>query len=101
MPVRLVREGILTSARVARLGWAEEVFFRRLMSVVDDFGRYYADPGLLRAACYPRQLDKVSDANIQAWLDVAVSAGLVVAYSAEDGERYVEMLRFGQQVRAK
>src|SRR5690606_33624040 len=61
MPNRILREGILTSPRIAKLGWPEEVFYRRLMSVVDDFGRYYADPGLLRAACYPRQLNKVSD----------------------------------------
>ena len=53
MPNRVIREGILTSERIEMLGWAEEVFYRRLMSVVDDFGRYYARPALLRAACYP------------------------------------------------
>ena len=59
MPNRIVREGILTSERVELLSWAEEVFYRRLMSVVDDFGRYYARPELLRAACYPLLLTKV------------------------------------------
>lgn len=101
MPNRIVREGILTSPKMARLGWAEEVFFRRLMSVVDDFGRYYADPGLLRAACYPRQLSKVSDPDVVKWTQCAEEAGLVRVYPAEDGERYVEILNFGQQVRAK
>lgn len=101
MPNRILREGILTSPRIARLGWGEEVFYRRLHSVVDDFGRYYADLGMLRAACYPRQLGKVSDPDIGKWLTALVEAALVRVYPAEDGERYLEVLDFGQQVRAK
>ena len=101
MPNRILREGILTSSAVARLGWAEEVFYRRLHSVVDDFGRYYADEGMLRAACYPRQLNKVSDSDIGKWLRACADAALVRVYPAEDGERYLEVVKFGQQVRAK
>lgn len=101
MPNRILREGILTSARVAKLGWAEEVFYRRLMSVVDDFGRYYADPGMLRAACYPRLLNKVSDSDVGKWLASCATAALVRVYEAEDSERYLELLNFNQQMRAK
>jgi hypothetical protein len=101
VPVRLVREGILTSARMARLGWAEEVLFRRILSIVDDFGRYYGDPGMLRAACYPRQLAKVSDQDIAGWLQACVDAGLLVVYRADNGEPYIQVPRFGQQIRAK
>jgi hypothetical protein len=71
------------------------------MSVVDDFGRYYADPGMLRAACYPRQLSKVSDSDVGKWLHACADAGLVRVYPASDGERYLEMLDFRQQARAK
>ncbi len=91
----------MTSPRIAKLGWQEEVFYRRLLSVVDDFGRYYADPGMLRAACYPRLLAKVSDSDIGKWLAVCAEAALVRVYPAKDGERYLEVLDFGQQVRAK
>ena len=101
MPNRILREGILTSSAIARLGWAEEVFYRRLHSVVDDFGRYYADVGMLRAACYPRQLNKVSDSDIGKWLRACADAALVRVYPAEDGESYLEVVKFGQQVRAK
>lgn len=86
---------------MSKLGWPEEVFYRRLHSVVDDFGRYYADPGLLRAACYPRQLNKVSDPDIGKWLRACVDAALVRVYPAEDGERYLEVVDFDQQIRAK
>jgi len=101
MPNRILREGILTSPKMAILNWAEEVLYRRLHSVVDDFGRYFADPGLLRAACYPRQLNKVSDSDIEKWLQAIEKAALVRVYPALDGERYVEVLAFRQQVRAK
>lgn len=100
MPNRILREGILTSPRIARLDWASEVFYRRLMSVVDDFGRYYADAGMLRAACYPRQLGKVSDSDIGKWLTALVEAALVRVYPALDGERYLQLLDFRQQARA-
>lgn len=101
MPNRIIREGILTSPKLAKLGWPEEVFYRRLLSVVDDFGRYYADAGMLRAACYPRQLNKVSDSDVGKWLTALVEAALVRVYPAEDGERYLEVVKFDQQVRAK
>lgn len=101
MPNRILREGILTSPRLAKLAWPEEVFYRRLHSVVDDFGRYHADLTLLHAACYPRQLNKVSDSDIGKWLHACEVAGLVRVYASDDGERYLEVRDFGQQIRAK
>ena len=100
MPARMVREGILTSEPVNSLSWQSEVFYRRLMSVVDDFGRYYAKPTLLRAACYPLKLDSVSDSDIGKWLTDCVNAALVRVYPAADGKRYLEILKFDQRVRA-
>lgn len=101
MPNRMLRDGILSSEAVNSLNWAEEVFYRRLMSVVDDFGRYYASPKLLRAACYPLHIDKVSDSDIGKWLTACVTAALVRVYPASDGKSYLELLNFRQQVRAK
>lgn len=101
MPNRIVREGILTSEAVNGLNWAEEVFYRRLLSVVDDFGRYYATPKLLRAACYPLHIDKVSDSDIGKWLSACETAALVRVYPASDGKRYLEVQNFKQQQRAK
>jgi hypothetical protein len=100
MPNRILREGILTSERIEQLNWAEEVFYRRLMSVVDDFGRYYARPSLILAACYPLLLKKVSDSDIEKWLSACENAALVRVYPASDGKRYLQLLDFKQQVRA-
>lgn len=100
MPNRILREGILTSERIAGLSWQAEVFYRRLMSVVDDFGRYFARPMALRAACFPLQLDRVKDTDIEKWLTEAVNHRLLILY-AIDGVPFLEMLDFRQQVRAK
>lgn len=100
MPNRILREGILTSERVNALNWEAEVFYRRLMSVVDDFGRYYAHPALLRAALYPLKLDTVRDANLERLLALVEQARLVRVYEVA-GKRFLELLDFRQQVRAK
>jgi hypothetical protein len=101
MPTRIVRDGILSSEPVCSLSWPEEVFYRRLMQVADDHGRYYALPKLLRAACYPLQIDKVSDSDIGKWLTALVEAALVRVYPASDGKRYVEIMKFGQRIQSK
>lgn len=101
MPNRIVRDGILRSASVCSLNWAAEVFYRRLHSIVDDYGRYEADVVLLRSACYPRQIDKVSDSDIGKWLAQVAEAGLVRVYPAKDGKRYLEVVKFDQRIRTE
>lgn len=99
MPNRILRGDILTSEPVNGLGWAEECFYRRLHSIVDDFGRYYGHPSLIRAAAYPLRLNDVSDQDVGKWLAVCATKGLVRVYLVE-GKRYIEVVKFGQQVRA-
>lgn len=98
MPNRIVRDAILSSERVASLGWPEEVFYRRLMSIVDDFGRYEANPQLLRSRCYPLQTDNVRAADISRWMAACQKAGLILGYEVA-GKQYLEVLNFGQQQR--
>ena len=100
MPNRIIREGILTSDRVDSLSPNAELFYRRLMSVVDDFGRFDARPQMLRVSCYPLRVDRVREADISRWLAEAQAAGLIALY-AVNGKPYLEMQDFKQQVRAK
>jgi len=67
------------------------------MSVVDDYGRYFSHPGILRAACYPLQLENVSEANVKQMLSDCTSARLVAQY----GKKYLVILNFKQQTRSK
>lgn len=94
MPSRIVREGILTSLKVDQLSSGAEVFYRRILNVVDDFGRYHGTPALLRAAAFPLKIDKVLDKHITQWVNECVTAGLVKHYSVK-GLPYIEIQNFG------
>lgn len=100
MPNRIIRDGILTSERVNELGALEEVFYRRLMSVVDDYGRFEADPQLLRAACFPRRLDTTTDAQVMTWLAACARASLLRVYTVKSAS-YLQLQDFKQYTRAK
>jgi hypothetical protein len=99
MPERMIRQGILTSEPVNKLGWPAEVFYRRLMSVADDFGRFDGRPAVLRASLYPLKLDKVSDSDVSKWMLETAEAGCVRIYHV-DGKPFVEIAKFGQRLRA-
>lgn len=100
MPTRIIREGILTSERINKLTERAELFYRRLMSVVDDYGRFPANLMLLRASCYPLKLDSVKEDSIKKHLAEAEDAGLIVLYTV-DSKPYLEIQDFGQRINAK
>lgn len=99
MPDRVVRASILSSNKVNRLSWPAEIFYRRLMSIADDFGRHEADISLLRAYLYPKKLDKVSEPDVVKWMSECSEAGLVRQYSV-DGSQYLQIEDFNQRLRA-
>ena len=100
MPTRLLREGILSSDRVDQLDSAAEVFYRRLMSKVDDHGLYDARPSMLRAMLFPLRIDRVREADITRWMAACQKAGLIVLYEA-DGKPFLKMLDTGWDERSK
>ncbi|HRO97633.1 MAG TPA: hypothetical protein PLY79_11275 [Ferruginibacter sp.] len=99
MPDRIVRANILTSDLVNQLSWPAEVFYRRLMSVVDDYGRFEGRVSILRASLYPLKLNQVSEADIVKWKNECSEAGLISLYEVESKE-YLVILKFNQRLRA-
>ncbi len=99
MPNRIVREAILSSEKVSSLGWAEEVLYRRLMSIADDYGRHEANPKLLRSKCYPMQIDDVTVDQVSKWLSACQKAQVLQVYQV-DGKMYLQINNFGQQQRS-
>lgn len=99
MPTRLIRDAILTSGRVASLSWEEEVFYRRLLSLVDDYGLSDARPSVLRSALYPLQLEKMSECNVQRCLAACETAGLILLF-ARNGKSFLMVRDFGQSLRS-
>jgi hypothetical protein len=100
MPTRLIREGILDSCEINRLTEPGEILYRRLMSTVDDYGRWEADPVLIRARCFARQLDRWSLARVrEALADICQGGELVLLYQV-DGKNYLQINKFRQRVRS-
>jgi hypothetical protein len=100
MPNRIVREGILASERVSKMSFGAQLFYHNLMLVVDDFGRFENKAELLRARCFPLQLDRVTSSDILGWL-LECSNGdnpLITTYQDED-HKLLQVNNFGQRIR--
>jgi hypothetical protein len=81
MPNRYVREAAIESEPVNSLGWQAEVFWRRLINRVDDFGRFTGNHSLLRALIFPLQLSRVRESDMKRLLAECERAGLLFTYS--------------------
>ena len=102
MPTRIVREGINSSHRINALSPGAELFYRRLMNVADDYGRYYAAPGTLRGACWPTCPEKVTDKQVSDWLrECSTGDNPLISIYESTGCRYLVIENFGQQTRSK
>ena len=100
MPTRLLREGILSSDRIDQLDAPAEVFYRRLMSKVDDHGLFDARPSILRSSCFPLRSDRVREADITRWMAACQKAGVIALYQ-HDGKPYLQMLDTRWEARSK
>ena len=87
MPNRYTREGINSSRSVASLDPAAEVFYRRMLLVIDDFGRYEVDYLLIRSAAYPVH-NYIRETDIARWMAACQKAGLLAFYES-GGRRYM------------
>lgn len=100
MPNRILREGILTSERVNNLSMMGELFYRRLFSVADDFGRYTANTKLLRTLVWTFRVDDVTERQISGWLKECAKVKLVILYTVDD-KKFLELRDFNQRTRAQ
>jgi hypothetical protein len=107
MPNRILREGIIDSRAVASLSMGAELFYRCLMSIVDDYGRYEADPELLRVKCFPRRLAQIDGQMTVTWLSEVSQAltddghPLVTIYECPNGKKYLQINNFRQRIRSE
>ncbi len=100
MPNRILRENILSSERIEQLDAPAEVFYRRLMSKVDDHGLFDGRLAMLRSTLYPLRIDRVREADIARWIAACEKAGVIALYSI-DGKPYGQMLDTKWQARSE
>ena len=100
MPNRIVRDGILFSVAISKLSPTAELLYRKLLSVADDYGRFYASPPeILISSCYPLQVRDISREDIAKWLKELVAGKLIEIYET-DGKSTLEIKKFQQRLRA-
>lgn len=97
MPNRILRDWT-DSERVNDLTVHAERFFVRLIMKADDFGRYTANPKLLKAALYPLLSDSIRDADITRWMTECQKSGLIVVYEVSS-KPIVQIQNFNQRLR--
>ena len=103
MPNRIIKESICTSEDIACLSMGAEILFYHLMVKVDDFGVYFGNEQIIKNTCFPLKSSDIKVKQVESWLNELVKAGLLFAYVAEDGKKYVQFTKWAkhQQIRAK
>jgi hypothetical protein len=97
MPNRILRDWT-DSYTVEPLSAEGERLFVRLIMKADDFGRYHADPRLVRAGCFPL-LSRLRDTDITHWIAECEKAGLILVYQS-CSRSYLAIVNFKQRARA-
>ena len=75
-------------------------FYIRILTLVDDYGRYHAEPRLLRAYAFPYAEDMTTDMVIGLCRELS-GAGLAVFYEIENGSRYLQLNKWQEVARSK
>lgn len=99
MPQRFLKPGITTSKKWNALDWIGQSFYIRLITLVDDFGRYEADPILLRSHAFPRH-DDITCKQVFALCEQLQTTGMVDFYSHPNGKEYLQMLNWHEKPRS-
>ena len=103
LPNRIIKESICTSEDIAGLSMGAEILFYHLMVKVDDFGVYFGNEQIIKNTCFPLKSSEIKVKQVESWLNELVKSGLLFAYVAEDGKKYVQFTKWAkhQQIRAK
>lgn len=98
MPNRIIRDGILESHAINRLSPEAELFYRRLLSIVDDFGRYEWDAQKLRLRAMGLRYDWADLDRVNGWM--AECAKEVVKVYEVGGILYGQLEKWKDKPRA-
>lgn len=102
MPQRILKSQILHSQRWNGASYAAQSLFIRILTVVDDDGRFEANPRLLASLLMPFGEPNgraVSEKKMDAWLTELAAADMLTLYTAT-GNRYLEVKRWTERRRA-
>lgn len=75
---------------------AERLFVRLIMKA-DDFGRFHAEPRLVKAGCFPLE-DAIRLNDLIRWLDELSTRQLILRYELQ-GRKFLALINWGQRLR--
>lgn len=103
MPNRIIKESICTSEDIAGLSMGAEILFYHLIVKADDYGVYFGNEQIIKNTCFPLKSSEIKLKQVGSWLNELIKAGLIFAYVAEDGKKYIQFVKWAkhQQIRAK
>ncbi len=82
MPNRIIKESINESRSLSELSFFAEDLFKRLITYADDYGRFNADYQIILARLYPREMQIVSESDIEDALIELSGAGKIGFYTS-------------------
>jgi len=96
MPNRILRDWT-DSLKFDGLSPEAERLFIRLIMKADDFGRYHADPRLVKSGCFPLA-ESLRANTVSAWLTELSDRALVFCYTVQDRE-FLAIYNFSQRLK--
>lgn len=93
MPKRMISDAICTSESCASLSFGAELLHYHLITQVDDYGRFFANTELVRAACFPLRLDAITSEMVVGWLAELVAVGTIQIYTVA-GRNYLAYINW-------
>lgn len=82
MPNRIIKESINESRGLSDCSFFAQDLFKRLITYADDYGRFNADPQIMIARLYPRELDVVTKEDLTDGLVELVGIGKIGFYTS-------------------
>jgi len=82
VPNRILKDTINESKGLSECSLVAQDFYKRLITYADDYGRFDADVEIMRARLYPRELNYVTEMDIEDWLVELAGVGKLQFYTA-------------------
>ena len=97
MPQRFLRPGITNSDAWNAVGFAAQSMYIRILTLVDDYGRYDGRPAILHAHCFALRPD-VTPQDSAGFVSELQAAGLIQIYQV-DGKPFLQLSKWQERAR--
>lgn len=98
MPQRFLRPGLTTSQRFNAASWQAQSLYVRLITLVDDYGRFDAHPMLLKSLAFPFNPEITCEQMIS--LCEQLLANDLADFYEKDGKKYLQLSRWQEKARS-